>query len=370
MKPLLVVALVAACLMTGPAIAQEPVYPVDIKADAVTYRFLSADMLEVSTTITVQSSHGDPWWVESFFDIYLEVDGTPNRRPLNISVASNVCGYDPECNSLCDISVSGGELVWEHCNIWNTWAGAGCDPYDPYGTCAPLEICACGSQYVLVATVPYDGEEGELYVVADPTGVAMEADETNNTCSMPLYAPEPVEPIDLQADSILYTFPSPGMIEFQAYFTVHSSHNIGQSYSSSIEVFLGTGSVYSSAMSVVVPVNDCGEDPDCNNPCQIEVEPGSLQWDYCSIWHTWSGAGCDPNDPYHTCFPYDYCACGSQYMLVATVPYEDEPELVLVVDGVTYVPEADETNNTCSVSLVPVSTESKTWGAIKSLFLN
>jgi hypothetical protein len=368
MKPLLVAALVVVCLMTGPAIAQEPVYPVDIKVDAVTYRFLSADMLEVSTTMTLQKWSGDPWWVESFFDVYLEVDGIPHRQPLNISSSSDVCDYDPSCSVACEIEVSGGVPVWEHCNIWTAWTGVGCDPSDPHGTCIPLEVCACGSQYILVATVPYNGEEGELYVVADPTGLVMEADETNNTCSAPLYAPEPVEPIDLQADSVLYSFPSAGMIEIMAYFTIHSSHNASAGYSSNIELFLGTNSVYSSPMSIVVPVNDCGEDPDCNNACQIEVEPGDLQWDYCSIWHSWFGAGCDPSDPTHTCIPYDYCACGSQYVVVATVPYEDEPELVFVVDGATLVHEADETNNSCSVMLAPVSTESKTWGAIKSLF--
>lgn len=204
MKLLVLVALIAVCILASSAIAQEPVQPIDIKADGVSYRFLSPSLIEITVTFTVQNSGGGGgggggYNVESFFDIFLEVDGTPHRAPLNFSVSDNDCGIDPECDNPCEITVSSGEIKWNYCNIWHTWTGMGCDPYNPGGTCIPLDICACGAQFEIETVVPYEGEPGPIFVVGDPTNLVLEADETNNTCMTLLEPLEPVEPIAGQA---------------------------------------------------------------------------------------------------------------------------------------------------------------------------
>jgi hypothetical protein len=182
------------------------------------------------------------------------------------------------------------------------------------------------------------------------------------------YGQTPVEPIDIRADTIEFSFPDPDTILVQAYFTIHTSHTTSQSYSSNLVLRLDGLDVWSTSMTVNTPTNDCGNDPDCNDMCLVEVSTGGLVWDNCDTWTTWTGVGCDPADPDHTCVPMDVCACGSQYVVVAELEYSDEEELELVADSATLVNEADETNNTAIAFVQPVRTEPTTWGRIKALY--
>jgi hypothetical protein len=366
MKSALLLALLLVFAVTGAAFCQTPVAPIDLKADSIVYAYPTPGLIEIGAYFTVQAAPGPASYI-SELEIILGGNSVYSA-PMSVIVPVDDCSDDPECDNQCQIEVSPGELKWDHCNWWSTWMGAGCDPANPEGTCDPLYLCACGSQYMVTTTVPYDGETSITFVV-DPGSVVYEGDETNNSCTqMCAPPPEPVSPIDFSADSITYTFPVAGQIELRAFYTIHAAHNAASNYTSDIKVRLGSSVIYSSGMSVAVPANDCSEDIDCNNLCEITVEPGNIVYDYCNWWHTWGGPVCNPSDPAGTCEPVTYCACGSQYVLVTTVPYEAEPTATLELDGSSAVYEADETNNVHCVMIAPISTTPTTWGTIKSLF--
>jgi hypothetical protein len=368
MKPALLIVLLVAFGMTGAAFGQEPVSPIDIRADSMTYRYLSPTEIEITAYVTVSSSSPSPASYPSDLQIMLG-SNTVYNSPMTIEASGSSCSYDPDCNNPCLVEVSPGETVWDHCYWWNTWWGPSCDPNDPQGTCDPMQTCACGAQFTVVYNGDYNGET-ELVLVADSGGLVHEADETNNSCTKMCAPPppEPVAPIDLKADAITYSFPGAGLIEIRSFFTIHAFRGAASHYTSDIRVRLGSNIVYSSGLSATVPVSDCSEDPDCNNLCEITVEPGNVVYDYCNWWHTWGGVYCDPHDPGGTCEPVTYCACGSQYMVVTTVAYSDETSVTLELDSDDLVYESDETNNVHYAMIAPISTTPVTWGAIKSLF--
>lgn len=368
MKPALLIVLLVVFGMTGAAFGQEPVSPIDIRADSMTYRYLSPTQMEITAYLTFSNSN--PTCMNYLSDLRILLGGnTVYSSPMTIHAVGSSCSYDPDCNNLCLVEISPGETVWDHCYWWNTWWGPGCDPNDPQGTCDPLQTCACGAQYKLVVNANYSSET-ELYLVADSGELLYEADETNNSCTKMCAPPppEPVAPIDLKADAITYSFPGAGLIEIRSFFTIHAYRYALPHYTSNIRLRLGSNIAYSSGLSVTVPVSDCSEDPDCNNLCEITVEPGNVVYDYCNWWNTWGGVYCDPHDPGGTCVSVTFCACGSQYMLVTTLPYSDETTVTLELDGDDVVYESDETNNVHREVVGCISTKPVTWGAIKSLF--
>jgi hypothetical protein len=183
-------------------------------------------------------------------------------------------------------------------------------------------------------------------------------------------AQEPVEPLDLRADSVTYFYPTTTTITVAFYFTIYTTEGSSVYRESGVTIKLDGSSVFNGSINFTATSNDCSMDQSCSIPCQVTLQGGDLVWDNCSMWTTWTGVGCDPYDPGHTCTPIQYCACGAQFVVIYTGPYEDQYVLEAEVDGPIYpgISEADETNNVVYMSLAPVGTQPETWSTIKSFY--
>ena len=193
-------------------------------------------------------------------------------------------------------------------------------------------------------------------------------------CSLPAFAQDPVEPIDLVADSLKIGIPSreglgyPPTLIFEFYFTVHAHYNASGTYNTDVKITLDGNVIYNEPLTITIPVNnDCGDYPDCSNEvCEIEITGADVIYHYCGAYRFWFGPGCDPSDPMATCDPLMVCACNAPLVVYVDTQYSGEKDLVATVDPNGTVAESDETNNTCMMSVV--GTEESSWSAIKSLF--
>ncbi len=181
----------------------------------------------------------------------------------------------------------------------------------------------------------------------------------------------PVRPVDMRADSCVYSFPEPGTITIAFFFTIHSIEGASAYHESGVTIKLDDVTVLSQSVNFSATSNVCSVDPNCSLPCQISSSGGTPTWDNCSMWSTWmAGGACDPQNPGETCQPIYYCACGAQFVVIYTGPYEEQYAMKAEVDGPIYpgVDEADETNNMVFYSLAPVAVEPTTWSKIKALY--
>ncbi len=183
-------------------------------------------------------------------------------------------------------------------------------------------------------------------------------------------AQTPVQPVDMKADSAVITYPEPGQISIAFYFTIYSIEGAAMYHESGVTIKLDNTTVFSQSVNFSATSNVCSYDESCSVPCQITASSGTPTWDNCSMWRTWTGGGCDPTNPGQTCDPIYYCACGSQFVVIYTGPYENQYAMKAEVDGPIYpgVHEADETNNGVEYMLAPVAVEPTTWSKIKALY--
>lgn len=179
-------------------------------------------------------------------------------------------------------------------------------------------------------------------------------------------AQTPVEPVDLEAVSIAYTFPAPDSIIIFATFNIYYSDPGPASYATDIECWLGSNLLSSKPITISSGGSICSSDTTCSKICDIQTTGAQIQYVHCSIWYTWTGPGCDPNDPPHTCQPLEYCACGAQATATFSGSYNGEATITVAGDPNLKMNEADETNNTMMVGSVPA--EKNTWGTIKASY--
>jgi len=182
------------------------------------------------------------------------------------------------------------------------------------------------------------------------------------------YGQEPVEPIDLTADSLIVSFPCPDSIRINAYFSSHTTNQTIGSYSFNVLMTLGGQTIYDEAVTVTIPTsNDCGEYPNCSSDvCEVVVTGAKVEKHYCGPFRFWAGSGCDPSFPEGTCIPIDICVCNPVFMVTTTLDYSGDDELVLYVDSYNAVSECDETNNVYILS--SVGAEKTSWSEIKARY--
>jgi hypothetical protein len=195
MKLMLCVLLALSFATAGSAVAQDPIHPIDLRADRIEYLLIPEEYaIDISVYFTVHSAHAD--WAQywQYLSIYLDENEICCYPPYYFETQGNGCETDIECGEPCQMTLMDGNAdektaLWMNCDTWHTWGGTGCDPFDPANTCQPLDVCACGAQYVVTVRHYYDGESG-IRLVLDNTydyggaGMTEEADETNNTCTV------------------------------------------------------------------------------------------------------------------------------------------------------------------------------------------
>jgi hypothetical protein len=175
----------------------------------------------------------------------------------------------------------------------------------------------------------------------------------------------PVEPIDVEVTGLVFTFPVPGTIQLTAQLTLHNTLTSPAVYATDIEFYLDANLVATKEVVMAPSGSNCtGQDPGCSLIiCDI---PNGV---HCTMWMTWlAGGGCDPSDPEGTCIPIEICACPLYVEIDTTSSHSGEFTATAVYDPANQVTEADETNNSLTVAIGPVPSDTRTWGAIKALF--
>ncbi|UCG52208.1 MAG: hypothetical protein JSW58_01235 [Candidatus Latescibacterota bacterium] len=182
------------------------------------------------------------------------------------------------------------------------------------------------------------------------------------------FGQEPVEPIDLRADTISYLYPNSSTIQITVQFTAFNTFDHDTVVTSNILLFLGTSVVYDGPMTLTAPTHTCGTDPDCNDDCSVEGDGVTVVMDGCDLWYTWTGPSCNPQNPEVTCTPMVTCACIAQCEFEITTAYAAEHEVSVLLDSNGLVHEADETNNYFATAVGTVPARPSTWGVVKALF--
>jgi hypothetical protein len=182
-----------------------------------------------------------------------------------------------------------------------------------------------------------------------------------------VYAQVPVSEIDLQADSMYVTFPSPGAIAVTVEYTLFNATTTGFTYNSEIK-FVGDG--YTLKVDPVVYQSDvinCQWDPNCSGSCPVQVN-GEWKQGQCHQWTTWTGAGCNPYNPPSTCMGMLHCACKTVIIYEVELDEATLDMLAVHLDPFDRIFEADETNNIFTMQVGDVPIEKTTWGKVKELY--
>lgn len=182
-------------------------------------------------------------------------------------------------------------------------------------------------------------------------------------------AQDPVEPIDIQAISLDYSFAGWDSVTITAGFSFYNYLDVPASYDTEIRLFLGSRLVGILPIHIDAGESICNNDPTCSLVCDINVDGANTSLVHCQYWNTWMQGGvqqCDPGNPGMTCLPLTVCACHAPFTVTLKADYQGELEVTAVGDPQNTMHEADETNNV--MTLAPVPTLPVSWSRLKALY--
>jgi len=173
---------------------------------------------------------------------------------------------------------------------------------------------------------------------------------------------DPISWADLRADTIIFDFPAPDSLLVRCQFSIFNGTFSDTIIVSEIGIFLDDVPVWGEPIDVTKSMNNChvfSTYEECEGECNYLIGP-PIEVGDCT-WYIYMGP---PDSVTHE----PGCVCMKKWGISRTVYYTGQDIVKFVLDPADVVWEPNESDNSFSTHLRPVSVRKETWGKIKSLY--